>query len=240
MVAAVGREVVAAQHPVELRPQHLDQHVGTAGRVDLEQRVQPGPEAPGPLPLAVLLVPGLIDVEPRLAGQVVEQLLIGSLQRPADLGDDLGQFARARWSPDDVAEELADGRERGVAGPLEVGDQGGQARPDQAAALDRPAGAGPSASSGSAGTIPDDCDAPGSPAGTSRDVDLLDDAVAAMVRAGCRSMAAAGAGVEAIVEGAAVDELSGGKATRSCLGCPGWPPVLAPCPGRLAAAAWAA
>jgi hypothetical protein len=72
LIAAVGREGVAAQDPVELRPQHLDQHVAAAGRVDLEERVQPGPEAPGPLPLAVLLVAGLIDVEPRLAGQVLE------------------------------------------------------------------------------------------------------------------------------------------------------------------------
>jgi len=68
LIAPIGREVVAAQHTVELRAQDLDQHVAAAGRVDLEQRVQPGPEAPGPLPLAVLLVAGLIDIQPRLAG----------------------------------------------------------------------------------------------------------------------------------------------------------------------------
>ena len=47
-VAPVRREVVAAQDPVELRAQHLDQHIRTSRRVDLEQRVQLGAEAPGP------------------------------------------------------------------------------------------------------------------------------------------------------------------------------------------------
>src|SRR5918998_6272391 len=136
LVATVRGEVVTPQDPVELRDQHLDQYVGAAGRVDLEQRIQPGAEAPGPLPVAVLLVAGLIDVQPRLAGQVVEQLLIGSLQRPADLGDDPGQFAARDRHPHDVAEELADGGVGGVARPLEVGDQRGQGRPDQAAPRD--------------------------------------------------------------------------------------------------------
>ena len=66
--------------------------------VDFEQRVQSGPEAPDPLGLTVLLVPGLIDIEPVLVGQVFEQLRVGLFQRPADLGDDLGATARARWS----------------------------------------------------------------------------------------------------------------------------------------------
>src|SRR3954454_12582394 len=136
MVATIGREVVATQDPIELRPQHLDQHVPATGRVDLEQRVQRSPETPGPLPVAVLLVAGLIDVQPRLAGQVVEQLLIRSLQRPADLADDPGELPTRDRHPDDITEELADGREGGVAGPLEVGDQGGQRRPDQAATRD--------------------------------------------------------------------------------------------------------
>src|SRR5207302_1178650 len=90
--------------------------VPTTARVDLEQGVQAGPEAPGPLPLAVLLVPGLIDVEPRLVGQSVEQFLIGSLQRPADLGDDPRQFAARDRHPDDIAAELAAGRGGARAG----------------------------------------------------------------------------------------------------------------------------
>ena len=89
------------------------------------------------MPLAVALVPGLIDVESRLLGQVVEQFLVGPLQGPADLADDLGQLAARDRQADDVAEELADGREGGVAAPLEIGDQCGQPRPGQATALDR-------------------------------------------------------------------------------------------------------
>src|SRR5512135_3909167 len=88
LVAAVRREGVTTQHPVELPAQHLDQDIATATRVDLEERVQRGMEAPRPLPLAILLVAGLIDVEPRLAREVIEQFLVGLLQRFGDLADD--------------------------------------------------------------------------------------------------------------------------------------------------------
>jgi hypothetical protein len=77
-------------------------------------------------------VAGLIDVEPILVGQPLQQLLIRPLQRRADLGHDLGQHPPADCQTDDVAEELADGRVGGVANALEVGDQGGQVRPQQA------------------------------------------------------------------------------------------------------------
>ena len=65
---------------------------------------------------------------------------------------------------DDVADELADGRERSVADPLEVGDQGGQLRPDQAAAFDPDRERGLVESSDNTGTMPDDCGALGSTA----------------------------------------------------------------------------
>jgi site-specific DNA recombinase len=131
-VTPVGRETVAAQHPIELRSQHVQQHVGAAVRGDLEKRVQLGSEAPGPEQIASVLVPRLIDVQPIRVGQPLQQLLIGPLQRRADLGDDLGQHPAADRQADDVAEELADGRVRAVANALEVGDQGGQVRPQQA------------------------------------------------------------------------------------------------------------
>src|SRR4051794_39002447 len=137
LVATIGREVVAAQDSIELLAQDLNQHVRTAGRVDLEQRVQAGAETPGPHPRAVLPMAGLIDVESRLRREILEQFRIRSLQGRADRGDDLGQLAPRDRHLDDIAEELADGGEGGVAGPLEGGDQGGQARSHQAAALDR-------------------------------------------------------------------------------------------------------
>src|SRR5258705_6716756 len=136
LVATIGREVVAAQDSIELLAQDLDQHVPTAGRVDLEQGVQAGAEAPGPHPRAVLLMAGLIDVESRLRREVLEQFRIRSLQGRADLTDDLDQLAPRDGHPDDIAEELADGRERGVARPLEIGDESGQPRSEQAAAFD--------------------------------------------------------------------------------------------------------
>src|SRR4051794_3042848 len=135
LVATIGREVVTAQEPIELLAQDLNQYVRTAGRVDLEQRVQAGAEAPGPHPLAVLLMAGLIDVESRLGREVLQQSRIRLLQGLADLTDDLGQLAPRDGHLDDIAEELADGRERGVARPLEIGDESGQARSHQAAAF---------------------------------------------------------------------------------------------------------
>src|SRR6267142_1643924 len=136
LVATIGREVVAAQDSIELLAQDLNEHVSTAGRVDLEQGVQAGAEAPGPHPRAVLLMAGLIDVESRLRREVLEQFRIRPLQGRADLTDDLDQLAPRDGHLDDIAEELANGGEGGVAGPLEVGDQRGEARSDQAAALD--------------------------------------------------------------------------------------------------------
>src|SRR4051812_11755182 len=136
LVATIGREVVTAQDSIELLAQDLNQHVRTAGRVDLEQRVQAGAEAPGPHPLAVLLMAGLVNVESRLGWQILQQFRIRSLQCRADLADDLGQLAPRDGQLDDIAEELADGRERGVARPLEIGNQSGQARSHQAATFD--------------------------------------------------------------------------------------------------------
>jgi site-specific DNA recombinase len=219
-VATRGGEVVTAQHPVELRPQDRDQHVRTACRIDLEQRVQTGPKAPGPLPLAVLLVAGLIDVEPRLAGEVVEQLLIRSLQRPADLGDDPGQFAARDRHPHDVAEELADGGVGGVAGPLEVGDPRGQGRPDQPATRDPQRGRGlvhlPTVRAPSRMTT--------MLFDRQRDlaeVNLLDHPRCDGQR-GVEVMAARGAGVEVMIERPAVDRL-GRECGALMLGMPGLP-----------------
>src|ERR1700730_200165 len=136
LVATIGREVVTDQDSIELLAQDLNEHLSTAGRVDLEQGVQAGAEAPGPHPRAVLPMAGLIDVESRLRREVLEQFRIRSLQGGADLTEDLDQLAPRDGHPDDIAEELADGRERGVAGPLEIGDESGQPRSDQATAFD--------------------------------------------------------------------------------------------------------
>src|SRR5208337_687199 len=115
---------------------NLDQHIGAPRRVDLEQRVQAGPKAPDPLPETILLVTGLVDIEPILIRQTLQQVLIGLLQRLAHLGDDVRQLPARDGQTDDVANEFADGGERSVADPFEVGDHGGQPGPHQAAAFD--------------------------------------------------------------------------------------------------------
>jgi len=110
-----------------------------------------------------------------------------------------------------VADELADGRERGVTDPLEVGDDGGQPRPGQAAALDRERERGVIASCDSGGTKSDDCGARGSPG----------------ARRGCRPAgrrwvvrrrsravpSAAGAGIQQVVGGVEAS-ISGGNSSR--------------------------
>src|SRR5439155_10160026 len=77
-----------------------------------------------------------IDVQPRLEREVLQQFLIWSIERPADLTDDLLQLTPRDRHPHHIAEELADGRVGGVADPLEEGDQRRQARSDQAATFD--------------------------------------------------------------------------------------------------------
>src|SRR3712207_9417719 len=61
---------------VELLAQHFHQDVGVAIRVDLEQGVQAGAEAPRPELLAIVLVARLVGVDDLLPRQGVEQLLI--------------------------------------------------------------------------------------------------------------------------------------------------------------------
>ena len=122
-VPPIRREVVAPQHPGELAAQHLDQYVGTPRRIDLEQRVQLGAEAPGPPRLTVVLVARLIHVEVALAGQALVQLGIGRLQGLTDLANDLGQLPARDGHLGDVAQERADGRERRMAHPFQVGDR---------------------------------------------------------------------------------------------------------------------
>ena len=79
---------------------------------------------------------GLVDVELVLLRQAMQKFLIGLLQRTSYLADDRRQLPTRDRHADDIADELADGRERGMTDPLEVGDQGGQSGSDQAAAFD--------------------------------------------------------------------------------------------------------
>ena len=114
----------------------------------------------------------------------------------------LASCPREIITPSHVAEELADGRKRGMADALQVGDQGGQPRPDQAAVARSRAGSG--------GVM--HLAAVGAPARVAPvlldqerhrgDIDLLDDAGRSSP-VGPQPVAAAGADVqEVIVAGA--------------------------------------
>ena len=65
-VFAVGGIVVTAQNPLEILAQDAHQDLGAAGGIDFENHETGGPEAPDPVTLAIVLVPGLVAVEVRL------------------------------------------------------------------------------------------------------------------------------------------------------------------------------
>ena len=155
-VFAVGREIVAAQQAVEFLAQQLQEHLRAAGLVDLEEGEELRPQAPGPPRLAVVLVPGLIDVEPFLAGQEGREFLVRPLEGLRHLAEHLGQLPARDRHPQHIAAELADRGKRRVAYALEVGDQGRQPRPHQSGGLDfraarRPARSGRSPDRGRVG-----------------------------------------------------------------------------------------
>ena len=47
---------------------------------------------------------GLIDIERRLTREIPQEFLVGLLQGPAHLGDDLGQLSPRDGQADDVAD----------------------------------------------------------------------------------------------------------------------------------------
>lgn len=128
-VLAIGGEIVAAEDPLELLSQDLDQDIGSSRLVDAEESVQMGSEAPCPVLLPVLLVTRLVNVQPGLQRECGLKLLVGILQGDSDLVDELAEVAAGELHLDDVPEELSDRRERRVAGSLHVGHQGSQPRP---------------------------------------------------------------------------------------------------------------
>ena len=79
---------------------------------------------------------GLVDIEMRFVRQVIKKFLIGLLQCTSHFTDDHRQLPTRDRQTDDIADELANGRERSMADPLEVGDQSRQFGPNQAAAFD--------------------------------------------------------------------------------------------------------
>jgi len=131
-VLVVGGKVVATEYAVELLAQHIEQHLRTAGFVDLEQHIQLGSEDPGPELLAVVLVAGFVHVERLFQRQPAEQFGVGRVQRGGGLFDDLAQVAARDVFAQHVAHELADRGEGGVIDGLHVGDQRGEPLLEQA------------------------------------------------------------------------------------------------------------
>ena len=130
-VLAVGAEIIAAQHAVELLAEHRHQHLRSPRLVDAKEGVKLGAEAPSPELLAILLVPCLVDVQHGFARQPLEQLGIRLGQRLTHFANQLGQVAPRHLDADDITQELADGAERGVADAFHEGDQGRQPRAEQ-------------------------------------------------------------------------------------------------------------
>ena len=166
---------------------------------------------------------GLVDVEPLFVRQAIQKFLIGLLQCTSHLTDDRRQLPARDRQADDIADELPDGRERSMADPLEVGDQGRQSGPNQAAAFD------PDWKRGLVELLATRAPSRMTAVLLNRqrhllDVNLLDHTGLAPGR-GFQPMAAPGTKIDIQSKDPAL-MASGGNGSRSCLGCPGWPPIL--------------
>ncbi len=106
-VFAIGTEVIAAEHAVEVGTQHFVQNLTAAGFVDPEEREEVGSEAPRPESLAVLLVASFVATNVRLRWQRCQKLCVGGLHRLGYLGDDFGQLASRDPNLQHVAKETS-------------------------------------------------------------------------------------------------------------------------------------
>ena len=92
-VFAIGREVIATQCARKIVAQHHPQYLRSPRAINPEERKELGAESPGPMRLAISLMPGLIRVQHRLAGQHLLQGLMRLRHGRTDFLDHLGQLA---------------------------------------------------------------------------------------------------------------------------------------------------
>ena len=90
------------------------------------QRVQRGAEAPSPQPVATIGVARFVDIQSGFSRQGGQQFVVRFFEAGTHLSHQLGQLPTADRHAGDIAEKLADGRKRGMAGSLEKADQGCQ------------------------------------------------------------------------------------------------------------------
>ncbi len=133
----IGRKVVAADDAVKRLAKVLLQHLRAPRGVDVEPSetvFARHVETPTPQAAAAFVVPGLVDSHVRLPRQGVLQLLVGKLERRADLPHRLHHLPVADRQAKHVAEKSADRLDRHVTGPFLIGHQRRQPRPEQSAA----------------------------------------------------------------------------------------------------------
>ena len=86
----VGGEIVADDDAFERGTQYGVQHVGGAGRVDMENREIAAAENPGPVALAALPAAGLVNVENGFVPEAFQRILVGRFQRVRHPAEGLG------------------------------------------------------------------------------------------------------------------------------------------------------
>lgn len=123
---AVCREVVAADDSIELAAEHFKEHIRPTRARNLEEGECFCSKAPGPEPLLVLLVPSLIDVEPVLQRQPLQELVVCGLQSVADLLYHLSELPTRDGESENVAQVLPDGGEARMTASFEVCNYCGQ------------------------------------------------------------------------------------------------------------------
>ena len=109
-VFAIGTEVIAAEHAVEVGAQHLVQNLTATRPVDPEKREEIRAEAPRPESLAVFLVARFVAANVGLRRQGRNKFRVGGLHRLGYLGDRFGQLASRDPNLQHVAKEASDRR----------------------------------------------------------------------------------------------------------------------------------
>ena len=166
---------------------------------------------------------GLVNVDTLFVGEEIQKFLIGLLQCTSHLANDRRQLPARDRQVDDIADEFPDGGERSMADPLEVGDQGRQSGTNQAAAFD------PDGERGLVKFLTARAPSRMTAVLLDRqrhlfDVDLLDHTELAQA-AGSNPWPHCGQRSIYQSKDPAL-MASDGNGSRSCLGCPGWPPIL--------------
>lgn len=130
-ILAIGTEVIAAHDAIEFFAENVDQDFRTTRGRDLVNGKHGCAKAPGPQPFAVLLVPGLINIEPFFLRQHGQQLLVWVEHAIGDFGYQFAELTSTDSDLHDIAKIFANRGKGHMTGALAIRYQCSETRPDQ-------------------------------------------------------------------------------------------------------------